>query len=128
MTETQLGELETAVMGVVWQQGQATVQDVKTALAPERELAYTTIMTVMTRLADKGVLTRHKEGRAYVYTATNSQEKVAGSLLRSLVQRFYGGVSAHAIAHLLAADEAVADEELARLEKLIQAKREEKRA
>lgn len=112
-------------MGVVWEKGKATVQDVKDALAPGRTLAYTTIMTVMSRLAEKGMLERHKVGRAYVYSPADTQEKVAGSLLRSLVQRLYDGASMTAIAHLLESEEIVDETELERLEALIQAKREQ---
>lgn len=120
-----LGDLEADVMGVVWEKGKATVQDVKDALAPGRTLAYTTIMTVMSRLAEKGMLERHKVGRAYVYSPADTQEKVAGSLLRSLVQRLYDGASMTAIAHLLESEEIVDETELERLEALIQAKREQ---
>jgi predicted transcriptional regulator len=124
----QLGELEAEVISAVWAQGEATVQDVKDALEPSRKLAYTTVMTVMTRLADKGMLTRRKEGRAYVYTPAYSRKKVAGSLLQSLIQRFYKGATASAIAHLLETDEDVGEAELDRLEELIQAKRQESRS
>ncbi len=122
---TQLGDLETDVMNAVWELGEVTVQEVKDSLEPSRPLAYTTVMTVMTRLTEKGLLIRHKEGRAYVYKPASSQEKLAGSMLRSLVQRFYNGAGEKAIAHLLEIDENVDDEELERLEKLIRAKRKE---
>lgn len=122
---TQLGDLEADVMGVVWNKGEATVQDVKDALALTRPLAYTTVMTVMTRLAEKGLLDRYKEGRAFVYTPNASQEKLAGSMLRSLVRRLYDGATDKAIAHLLETEEDVDEAELDRLEKLIQAKRKE---
>ncbi len=120
----QLGDLEADVMSVVWEKREATVQDVKDALAPNRKLAYTTVMTVMTRLAEKRVLNRRKEGRAYVYTPADSQEKVAGSLLRSLIQRFYNGATASAIAHLLETEDDVDEAELEGLEELLRAKRE----
>ncbi len=121
----QLGELEAAVMQVCWDRGEATVHDVKDALEPGRPLAYTTVMTVMTRLMEKGMLIRHKEGRAYVYTPVHEQEQVAGSLLRSLVDRFYKGATLSAIAHLLQTEEEVDEAELQRLETLLRAKRQE---
>lgn len=121
---SQLGELETEVMSVVWEQGKATVQDVKDALEPRRSLAYTTVMTVMSRLAEKGMLDRHKIGRAYYYTPAASQEKVAGSLLQTLVRRLYDGATGKAIAQLLENDENVDDAELERLEELIRSKRQ----
>ncbi len=124
---SQLGELEADVMSVVWEKGKATVQDVKEALEPQRPLAYTTIMTVMSRLAEKGMLARQKEGRAYFYTPAASQDKVAGSLLQSLVHRLYDGATGKAIAQLLETDEDVDENELERLEQLIRLKREAKK-
>ena len=125
---TRLGELEADVMGVVWEKGRATVQDVKDVLEPRRALAYTTVMTVLSRLAEKGVVERHKEGRAYYYTPAASQEKVAGSLLHSLVKRLYAGATGKAIAQLLEkTEETVDDAELERLEALIHSKREARR-
>lgn len=119
-----LGDLEAEVMGALWELGEATVQQVKEALEPSRSLAYTTVMTVLSRLAEKGLLTRRKEGRAYVYSPASSQEMVAGSLLGALIDRLYAGQAGRAIAHLLEADEDVSDEELERLEALIREKRE----
>jgi len=118
-----LGDLEADVMSVVWELGRATVQEVKDALEPRRTLAYTTVMTVMARLAEKGILERRKEGRAFYYTPVASQQKVAGSLLNSLVRRLYDGATGKAIAQLLETDENVDDAELERLEQLIHSKR-----
>ena len=123
----QLGDLETDIMSVVWEKGRVTVQDVKDALEPRRSLAYTTVMTVLSRLAEKGILERRKDGRAYIYTPSSSQDKMAGSLLRSLVQRLYDGATGKAIAHLLEEDDAVDDAELERLEQLIRSRREDRR-
>ncbi len=119
-----LGELEADVMTVVWEKGSATVQDVQDALEPHRPLAYTTIMTVMSRLAEKGLLKREKDGRAYIYTPAIGQDRAAGSILHSLVQRLYAGATGKAIAQRLETDEQVDDAELERLEKLIHSKRE----
>ncbi len=119
----QLGDLEADVLGVVWERGKATVQEVKEALEPKRALAYTTVMTVMARLAQKGLLERRKEGRAYYYTPAASQQKVAGSLLNALVNRLYDGATGKAIAQLLETDESVDDAELERLEELIRQRR-----
>ena len=113
-------------MRVVWDARRATVHDVLAALAPKRRPAYTTVMTVMSRLAEKGVLTREKSGRAYVYGSVNGQQEVAGSLLNGLVDRLYAGSAARAIEHLIETDDEVDDTELARLERLIRAKRKER--
>ncbi len=123
----QIGDLEADVMSVIWEKGQATVQDVLDDLAPRRSLAYTTVMTVMSRLAEKGILQREKVGRAFVYRPVVPQEKAAGSLLRSLVRRLYAGATGKAIAQLLESEENVDDAELERLEQLIRARREGRR-
>ncbi|MCB0216586.1 MAG: BlaI/MecI/CopY family transcriptional regulator [Chloroflexi bacterium] len=87
-----LGELEQAVMNAIWQRGRASVRDVQSDLA-ERGLAYTTIMTVMGRLADKGVLEREKQGRAFVYRPAPGGRRgflrqQARSRIRSLLDQF----------------------------------------
>lgn len=128
MTEThdlnpQLGELETEIMNAIWELQEATVQDVVDLLGPRRKLAYTTVMTVMSRLADKGYLNRRKDGRSFLYTPGPSRDAVAGRMLDQVVDRLYQGAAGKAIAHLLEADEEVEEEELARLEALIRAKR-----
>ena len=118
-----LGELETEIMNVLWERRSATVQDVVDALKPGRSLAYTTVMTVMTRLAQKGYLERRKDGRSFVYSPTTSRESVAESALGAVVNRLYRGAAGKAIAHLLELEPGVGEEELARLEALIRAKR-----
>jgi len=122
----QLGDLEAAIMNVIWQRGEATVEEVRGALQPQRQPAYTTVMTVMSRLAGKGVLEREKRGRAFVYRAAADQSEVAGSILSGLVQRLYSGSPARAIAHLIETEEEVPEEELARLEDLIRARRQQR--
>ncbi len=123
LRSARLGDLEAAIMNVVWQRGETTVEHVRAALAPERDPAYTTVMTVMSRLAAKGVLEREKQGRAYVYRATAEQSEIAGSMLSTLVERFYSGSPGRAIAHLIETEEEVSEEDLARLEELIRARR-----
>lgn len=111
-------------MAVVWDQGEVSVRDVRDALEPNRSLAYTTVMTVLSRLCKKGILSRRKEGRAYLYAPAASHKTTAGSMLLALVQRLYRGATGDAIAHLLETEDDVDEAELDRLEQLIRAKRE----
>ena len=88
-----LGDLEADVMEVIWARGRVTVHDVHERLtAADRELAYTTVMTVMSRLADKGLLEKHKDGAAYVYLPAASKEeftrRTVGTVLSELLDDF----------------------------------------
>jgi predicted transcriptional regulator len=80
-----LGPLETEVMETVWRVGETTVRDVHAELSQRRELAYTTIMTTMARLAAKGLLARDTSGLAHRYRPTVSREEYAQSTVTSVV-------------------------------------------
>src|SRR5688500_14547941 len=110
-----LGELELAVMEPVWRRGQATVRDVHEDLAAERSIAYTTVMTVMTRLARKGLLQKRREGAAFVYEAPPSAERRSRSSGRDLLS---GLLSEFARPTLSAFVDAVKDESPERMDEL----------
>ena len=77
-----LGKLEAAVMDVLWSAGTPlTVREVLERMPPQRNLAYTTVMTVLDRLARKGVVTRELVGKAWLYTATLSREEFVARLM-----------------------------------------------
>ena len=92
--EDVLGPLGAAVMRVVWQQGEVTVGSVATTLAEEHgnTSAYTTIMTIMGRLNDRGLLAREKQGRQFVYRAVAEEdalmERLSEDALDQLIARF----------------------------------------
>ena len=87
-----LGPLEQDVMETVRELGASTVRDVHAVLAQEREIAYTTVMTTMTRLASKGMLHRDTSGLAHVYRPHVAREDYArstvGSVLSWLLDRY----------------------------------------
>ena len=83
--ETLLGPLEQDVMEAVWQLGESTVRDVHNLLASSRSIAYTTVMTTMTRLASKGLLTRDTEGLAHRYRPAVSREHYARSTVEGVM-------------------------------------------
>lgn len=85
-TNAFLGPLETAVMERLWKQRKATVRDVVDDLGRSRSLAYTTVMTIMTRLHAKGLLTRDRDGKTYVYRPAFSREEHRARLSRDLVR------------------------------------------
>ncbi|MGG3572384.1 BlaI/MecI/CopY family transcriptional regulator [Bacillus gobiensis] len=70
-----LGPLELQIMKIVWERGEASVQEVLNDLNKENDYAYTTIMTIMSRLVDKEILHRIKSGRFYVYKPAYGPEE-----------------------------------------------------
>lgn len=96
-----LGELEADIMSVVWKIGSASVKDVFEELYPDKRLAYTTIMTVMSRLANKSVLRQDRSGTAYIYTPNVDQEDMANTMIGNVVDKVLGGNPAPAILFLL---------------------------
>ncbi len=80
-----LGPLETDVMEAVWNSGDTTVRDVHASLSRRRDIAYTTVMTTMGRLASKGLLIRDTSGLAHRYRASVSREEYADSTVHSVV-------------------------------------------
>ena len=89
LLEKSLGSLERDVMALVWRKGDASVRDACDAMGPG--VAYTTLMTTMDRLFKKGLLSRRKVGRAFVYCATASRAEIEGEvateLMHSLLRR-----------------------------------------
>ena len=95
-----LAPLECGCMNALWLLGEGTVRDVREALAPSLPRAYTTIMTIMDRLAHKGVVTRQKKGRAYVYRPNLSAEDARTRAVFQLVESYFGGSRQALVSHL----------------------------
>jgi len=88
-----LTPLELKIMQILWSDGASNVLHVQQKLTPEDELAYNTVQTMLNVLHRKGRVRRSLEGRAYVYRAAASREKVLGQALRDFVKRAFGGSS-----------------------------------
>ncbi len=93
MIVNNLGELEQAIMNVVWKRENATVREVHTVLSGRRDLAYTTVMTVMTRLVEKKILCRAAQGDgSFLYTPCHTREefyaKTSRTLFHDLIKNF----------------------------------------
>ncbi|WP_370335553.1 BlaI/MecI/CopY family transcriptional regulator [Parvularcula marina] len=87
-TSPSLTEAESRIMAILWEKGEATVRDVTDALSAEYDLAYTTVLTTIRIMTDKGYVDFRKEGRAHIYravlTQTGARKKALGSMLGSL--------------------------------------------
>ena len=116
---TQLGETEMEVLHHVWDLGEASVRDVRDRILEDRQVAYTTVMTVMKKLADKGYLTYEQEGRKYIYSPAEEPGKVQHSLLRRLMDQVFHG-SPMAVVQTLVEREDLSEAERAEIRRLIE--------
>jgi predicted transcriptional regulator len=91
---------ELAIMKVVWRLDTATVRDVYEAFRKARPVAYTTVMTMMKVLEDKGYLHKTMVDRAHVYKPTKPRNQVVGAMVRDFVDRVFDGASEPLLLHL----------------------------
>ena len=87
-------------MKVVWRLDQATVRDVYQAMLETRQIAYTTVMTMMKVLEDKGFLKKTMVDRAHVYRPARPRQQVVGAMVRDFVDRVFDGASDSLLVHL----------------------------
>jgi predicted transcriptional regulator len=97
-----LAPLELDCMNALWPCGEATVRQIQEALRPTRPRAYTTIMTILDRLAQKGIVRRRKLGRAWVYRAGISADQARAHAVSQVVDGFFGGSAGALATHLTA--------------------------
>ena len=102
---------ELEIMKVVWRSGASTVRDVYETLLEHRKIAYTTVMTMMNILEQKGYLKKSSKDRAYVYQATRPQKQVIRGMVREFVDRVFNGSAEPLLLHLVE-DRRVSEQDL----------------
>jgi predicted transcriptional regulator len=110
---------ELAIMKVVWRLDNATVRQVYEALRERRAIAYTTVMTMMRVLEEKGYLEKKLVDRAHVYRPVKPRQQVMGALVRDFVDRVFDGASDRLLLHL-AKDNRLTETQRRIVEKLIE--------
>ncbi|MEM1206548.1 MAG: BlaI/MecI/CopY family transcriptional regulator [Acidobacteriota bacterium] len=105
-----LGEVQTAIMRVLWARGEASAADVHRDLLADRNLAPTTVATMLAKLEKKGVVDHRTEGRRFIYRPTVSEGEVRRSMVGDLTRRLFAGNPAALVSHLLNEHEIDADE------------------
>jgi predicted transcriptional regulator len=95
-----LAPLELECLSVLWPMGEGTVRDIHRALLASRPRAYTTVMTIMDRLEQKGIVARRKMGRAFLYEARLSAEEARLKAVEKIVEGFFDGSPKALAAHL----------------------------
>lgn len=115
-----LGDLQYAIMRVLWDEGEATVARVQERLATsdEKDRALTTIATMLTKLEKKGVVAHKSQGRQFVFRAIVQEGDVHRSMINDLTQRLFGGDFSALVSHLLTEQE-IDKKEIERLKALI---------
>jgi BlaI family transcriptional regulator, penicillinase repressor len=106
-------------MHVVWSKDQATVRDVYEALRERKKVAYTSVMTVMKILAQKGYLKKRQEDRAYVYQPARPRAQVLGLMVRDFVDRVFQGAAKPLLVHLVE-DRRLSSEDLGEIRRLLE--------
>jgi BlaI family penicillinase repressor len=109
-----LGETELEILNLVWALKEGTVSEVRERILEDREVAYTTVQTVMNNLTKKGYLEHSSKGKSFVYRAVKPASEVRSNILRDLVQRVFMG-SHLELVQALVRDEDLTDEELAEI-------------
>ena len=121
-----LGELESEIMEIVWKKDEVTVRAIYESLLERKKIAYTTVMTTMSRLADKGVLLRKSEKIAHIYKAATTEKEFTESTTKNILKSLLDDFPAPVISQFVADLNDVKDEELDKREKLIKQKRKNK--
>jgi predicted transcriptional regulator len=94
-------EAELEVLHVLWEDGPSSVRHVMERLAKFKPRAYTSVMSLMTVMTDKGLLRRSPQGRAFVYEPAVKREQALGGMVADLVQRAFRGSASALVAHLV---------------------------
>ena len=118
-----LSDLQLELMRVLWSRGEASTAEVAEALADSRDLAYTTVATLLSRLEKRGLLAARREGRQVLYRPQVAEHAVRRSMVSGLLGSLFGGDARALLAHLLREEE-IQPGDLAKARALLQQDRE----
>lgn len=119
-----LADLQMAIMQVLWDKGEATVAQVRESLSPDRDLAYTTVGTMLTKMEQKGQVAHRVEARVNVYRPSIKPDQVKRRMLTDLADRLFAGDVTDLVCCLLDGID-VSPDDLAELKRLIRRKEQE---
>ena len=113
---------ELEIMKIVWEMGRVTVRDVYETILARRKIAYTSVMTLMSIMEQKGYLNRHLNGKAYVYEAAKSRQIQLREMVREFIQNVFDGSPEGLLVHLVK-DKHISKKELQKIAGMIQKKK-----
>ncbi len=114
-------ELELEILKIIWREGPRPVRRVREALEPFRKLAYTSVMTIMNIMVNKGYLSRKKRGMSYIYRPRVTERVTTRRMLGDLVKRVFDGSAAAVMVNLLQTAD-LDDAEIEKLHELLRRK------
>ena len=128
MEKLKLDDLQLKIMQVLWREGEVGVSDIQEQLKvkEDRELAITTLNTVLQRLYKRGIVNYRKEGRQYIYRAEVTEKETQSSMASNLIDRLFKGKASVLVNHLLESS-AFDQDELEDLKKKIAAAQQKKK-
>jgi BlaI family penicillinase repressor len=126
MEIAQLGDLQLTILRALWMKGEATVAELHRELEPERDLAVTTVATILSRLEKRGLVSHTARGRQFVYRPSVSEKEVRRSMLAELTERVFEGDVAALVNHLLTEGE-IGPGDLEKVKSLIEDKEKERK-
>lgn len=120
-----LGDLQRAVIEVVWELGEGSVHDVRKQLG-RKNLAYTTVLTALQNLEKAGWLEHRTEGKSYVYVPTRTRDEASAGAVQRFLKRVFDGDAVAMLQHLIREGD-LSEESLGEVRKMIEDKRREMR-
>lgn len=111
------GELE--ILHVLWDRGPSTVRDVLDVLNQGRKRAYTSVMSLLNIMADKGLVVRQPQGRAFIYRARRPRQRTLGQIVGDVLGRAFSGSAQELVAHVLEQSQP-SPQELAEIRRVIE--------
>ncbi|QDU33619.1 Methicillin resistance regulatory protein MecI [Poriferisphaera corsica] len=96
-----LGDLQIAIMHILWDQGEASASHVHTTLLEERGLAITTIKTMLRKMEERGLVTHRENGRQFIYIPLIEKQETRTGMVHDLIKRMFSGDSTALVNHLL---------------------------
>lgn len=122
----ELGELQLAILRVLWKKKEASAAEVHSAVGGRRDIAITTVSTILTRLERRGIVSHRTVGRTFVYRPTITEKAVRGSMLRSLVNSVFSRDPTAVVSQLLSSRD-ISPGDLDRMRDLIDESRRQSR-
>ena len=119
----EVGPLELEVVGVLNSAGELSVAQIRSSLDEAgHELAYTTVMTVLVRLHKKGIVSRRKEGRQFLYATAKRKDSTPQNIFERVKKSLFGSEKLRPILGLLESDDGLTREELEELKRAVEAR------